>query len=93
VAELDAFAKNTTDPLIQAAWKGGHGAWLYSQKIYDSANNELQDDQDNPFSQMLLVRNYQASGNEKAAESMKNSVLTLRRLEIDLWMAQKALKN
>lgn len=93
VAELDAFARKSSDPLIQAAWKGGHGAWLYSQKIYDSANNELQDDQDSPFSQMLLVKTYQASGNAKAASELKNSLLTLRRLEIDLWMAQQALKD
>jgi hypothetical protein len=61
--------------------------------VYDLANNELQDDQDNPFSRMLLVKTYQARGDEKAAAEMKNSVLTLRRLEIDLWMAQKALEN
>lgn len=92
IAELDAF-KNSADPLIQAAWKGGNGAWLFSQKKYEAAIGELQDDQNNPFSEMLLVKIYQATGNEKAASELRDSVLTLRRLEIDLWMAQQALKS
>jgi Flp pilus assembly protein TadD len=93
LADLDASAKDTNDPLIQAAWKGGHGASLFAHKIYDAAIADLQDDQDNPFSEMLLVKAYQASGNQKAAAELKDSVMTLRRLEIDLWMAQQALKN
>jgi hypothetical protein len=93
LTELDVAAKDTTDPLIQAAWKGGHGASLFVHKIYDAAIADLLDDQDNPFSEMLLVKAYQASGNTKAAAELKDSVMTLRRLEIDLWMAQQALKS
>lgn len=93
LAQLDAFGARSSDPLIRASWKGAHGAWLFSQKKYDQAISELQDDPDNPFSEMVLVKAYQASGNVRAASDLKGSVLTLRRLEIDLWMAQQALKS
>lgn len=93
LAQLDAFGSKSSDPLIRASWKGAHGTWLYSQKKYAEAISELQDDPDSPFSEMVLVKAYQASGNEKAASDLKNTVLTLRRLEIDLWMAQQALKS
>ncbi len=92
IAELQAF-KQSTDPLIQAAWKGGNGAWLYSQKKFEEAIAELKDDDRNPFSQLMLVKAYQAAGNESAASEVKDSVLTLHRLDIDLWIAQEALKN
>lgn len=91
-AELQAF-KRSADPLIQAAWKGGNGAWLYSQKRYEEAISELQDDAGNPFSQLMLVEAYKAAGNDKAASELKDSVLTLHQLDIDLWMAQQALKS
>jgi tetratricopeptide (TPR) repeat protein len=91
-ADLQNY-NQSTDPLIQAAWKGGNGAWLYSQKKYDDAISELQDDADNPFSQIMLVKAYTASGNAKASSELKESVLTLHRVDIDLWMAQQALKN
>ncbi len=92
ISELQAF-KQSGDPLIQAAWKGGNGAWLYSQKKNEEAIAELQDDGDNPFSQLMLVKTYQAAGNEKAASELKQSLLTLHRLDIDLWMTQQALKE
>jgi len=92
IAELQAF-KQSTDPLIQAAWKGGNGAWLYSQKKFEEAIAELKDDDRNPFSQLMLAKAYQAAGNESAASEVKDSVLTLHRLDIDLWIAQEALKN
>jgi Tfp pilus assembly protein PilF len=79
--------------LIQAAWKGGNGAWLYSQKKFEEAIAELKDDDRNPFSQLMLGKAYQAAGNESAASEVKDSVLTLHRLDIDLWIAQEALKN
>jgi tetratricopeptide (TPR) repeat protein len=91
IAELQAF-KQSPDPLIQAAWKGGNGSWLYSQKKYEDAISELQDDAGNPFSQLMLVKAYQAAGNEQAASETKESVLNLHRLDIDLWFAQEALK-
>jgi tetratricopeptide (TPR) repeat protein len=90
--ELDAF-KMSADPLIQAAWNGGQGAWLYSQKKYDEAISALQDDQNNPFSEMLLINAYVATGNNKAASDLKESLLTLRKLDIDLWMVQQELKK
>jgi len=54
---------------------------------------ELKDDDRNPFSQLMLAKAYQAAGNESAASEVKDSVLTLHRLDIDLWIAQEALKN
>jgi tetratricopeptide (TPR) repeat protein len=92
IAELQAF-KQSADPLIQASWKGGNGAWLYSQRRYAEAISELQDDAGNPFSQLMLVKAYQAAGKDEAASELKDSVLTLHRLDIDLWMAQQALKS
>lgn len=91
-AELQAY-KQSADPLIQAAWKGGNGAWLYSQKKYDDAISELQDDAENPFSQLMLVKVYKAAGKEQAATEAKNSLLNLHRLDIDLWAAQQAVKQ
>ena len=92
INELDAF-KMSADPLIQAAWNGGQGAWLYSQKKYEEAITQLQDDQNNPFSELLLVRAYEAAGDKKAASDLKESVLTLHKIDIDLCVAQQALKN
>ena len=91
LAELQAY-KQSTDPLIQSAWKGGNGAWLYSQKRYEEATAELQDDAENPFSQLMLVKTYQAAGNEQAANEAKNALLNIHRLEIDLWFAQQAVE-
>ncbi len=86
-------SRQSADPLIQAAWKGGYGAWLYSLKKYNDAITELQDDLMNPFSQLMLVKSYQATANDKAASDAKDSLLALHRPDIDLWMAQQALKN
>lgn len=91
LAELQAY-KQSADPLIQSAWKGGNGAWLYSQKKYEEAISELQDDAENPFSQLMLVKTYQAAGNEQAANEAKSALLNIHRLEIDLWFAQQAVK-
>jgi len=92
ITELESF-KQSADPLIQAAWKGGNGAWLYSQKKYEEAISELQDDAGTPFSQLMLIKAYQGAGNDKAASELKDSVLSEHRLDIDLWIAQQTLKN
>ncbi|MDT8070270.1 MAG: tetratricopeptide repeat protein [Terriglobia bacterium] len=92
ITELEAF-KESPDPLIQAAWKGGNGAWLYFQKKYEDAISELQDDAGNPFSQLMLLKACQAAGNDKAASELKDSILTLHRLDIDLWLAQQAVRS
>jgi tetratricopeptide (TPR) repeat protein len=93
LAEFESSGSNSTDPLIHASWKGANGAWLYSQKKYDEAITELQDDPDNPLSQMVLIKAYEATGNDVSAKDLINTLVTLRRLEIDLWMAQQALKS
>ena len=91
IAELQAF-KQSADPVIQAAWKGGNGAWLYSQEKYEDAISELQDDAENPFSQLMLTKAYQAAGNQQMASQTRESLLSLHRLDIDLWFAQQLIK-
>ncbi len=93
LAQLEAAATNSMDPLIQAALKAGRGAALFGEKKYAEAITELQDDSLNPFSKMLLVKAYQATGKAAEAEQVKNNLLTNRRLEIDLWMAQQQVKS
>lgn len=93
LGELELAAKASMDPMIQAALKGGRGAALFGEKKYSDAITELQDDGDNAFSQMLLVKAYRATGKDKEADELKDSMLTLRRLEIDLWMAQQQVKS
>ncbi len=90
--QLDQFVNDSPDPMMQAALKGGHGAWFYGLKRYEEAVSDLQDDQNNPFSKMLLAKCYEAMGKHKEADEVRQSLLTLRRLEIDLWMAQQSVK-
>jgi hypothetical protein len=91
-AEMELTYKKSMDPVIQAALKGGRGAVLYGEKKYMDAVTELQDDEADAFSQMLLAKSFRLAGKADEAKQAEEHLLTLHRLEIDLWLAQQGRK-
>ena len=92
-AELEALGASTKDPNVYAAMRGGRGSILYYQKKYDEASSVLQDDLNDMFSRLLLVRCFEQLDKKDAADVMKGLIFQEHTMDIDLAVVQREIKG
>jgi tetratricopeptide (TPR) repeat protein len=92
-AELEALGASTKDPNVYAAMQGGRGALLYYQKKYDQASSPLQEDADDAFSRLLLVRCYEHGDGKATAEVLKETIVQQHTMDIDLALVQREITD
>jgi tetratricopeptide (TPR) repeat protein len=92
-AELEAWAASTKDPNVYAAMRGGRGAILYYQKRYEEAASAIQDDPNDVFSRLLLVRCFEQQNKKDAADVLKGLIFQEHTMDIDLALVQREIKG
>jgi hypothetical protein len=78
---------------VYAAMRGGRGSILYYQKKYDEASSVLQDDLNDMFSRLLLVRCFEQLDKKDAADVMKGLIFQEHTMDIDLAVVQREIKG
>jgi tetratricopeptide (TPR) repeat protein len=76
LVRLQEMSSTSTDRLIDTAYHGAAGAAAFSQRKYDEAISQLEEDKNNPLSLKLLALAYQkigySAGAKRTSETLAN---------------------
>jgi len=76
VLRLAALADRSGDHMIDLAYHGAAGAFLFSEHNYQQAVGQLEEDMNNPLSLKLLAEAYEKTGDHAAARRTNEIVST-----------------
>jgi tetratricopeptide (TPR) repeat protein len=91
LAELEAIGAISKDSYVDSARHGGRGVALLAEKKYDEAYEELQDDLNDVYSEMILIRCFEKQGKRDASEVVRKMIMSRHSMDIDLSLVQRQL--
>ncbi len=89
--QLEKLAAENRDHMIQQCWHGAAGEMLAAKGNFKDAIAELEEDQDNPETLLLLARAYKETGDVDKSQATENRVRTMNLPSLEEALAAGAM--